>query len=122
MPRIVHFDLPADDTQRAINFYESVFGWKFDKWGGPTDYWLINTGPDEEPGIHGGLAPRQENDPGIVNTVGVPSVDEAVVKIKEQGGKVLRPKSAIPGVGWLAYCRDTEGNDFGIMEDDPEAK
>ena len=65
MPKVVHFDLPADDTQRAIEFYSTVFGWTFDKWDGPMEYWLIDAGPDEEPGIHGGLAQRQDPDPGM---------------------------------------------------------
>ena len=54
MPKIVHFDIPADDPMRAVAFYQEVFGWKYDKWDGPMEYWLINTGPGDEPGIHGG--------------------------------------------------------------------
>ena len=57
--RIVHFELPADDPKRAITFYEKVFGWTITKWEGPKDYWLVVTGPDEEPGINGVIAPRR---------------------------------------------------------------
>ena len=122
MPRVIHFDLEADDPERAITFYERAFGWRFEKWHGPMEYWLVMTGPEDEQGIDGGLARRTDPPSGTVNTIGVPSVDEAVAQVEANGGKVIRPKSAVPGVGWLAYCQDTEGNGFGLMEDDPEAK
>lgn len=122
MPRVIHFEIPADDPQRAISFYESVFGWRFEKWEGPMDYWLVMTGPEEEPGIDGGLATRQGTATGFENTIGVESLDEVLAKIEAQGGRVIRPKAAVPGVGWLAYCEDTEGNRFGLMEDDPTAR
>ena len=122
MSRVIHFELPADDPERAIKFYEQVFGWRFEKWEGPMEYWLITTGPADEPGIDGGLAPRAHPETGTENTIGVTDVDAVLQKIVAGGGKVLRPKSAVPGVGWLAYCQDTEGNTFGIMQDDPSAK
>lgn len=122
MPRIIHFDLPADDPKRAIRFYEKVFGWKIEKWKGPIDYWLIMTGDKEEPGIDGGLAKREEPDEGIVNTLDVPSVDEFIEKVKKNGGKIVREKHPVPGVGYMATIADTEGNLFGIMEEDPSAK
>jgi predicted enzyme related to lactoylglutathione lyase len=53
MRRIVHFDLPADDPNRAQKFYSEVFGWKFAKWDGPMEYWMITTGDEKEPGING---------------------------------------------------------------------
>ena len=86
------------------------------------EYWLVTTGPQEEPGIDGGLALRQGSTAGFENTIGVDSVDEALARIEAQGGKVIRPKAAVPGVGWLAYCEDTEGNTFGLMQDDPSAQ
>lgn len=122
MPRITHFDLYADDPNRAIAFYENALGWKFDKWDGPMEYWLVYTGPDDEPGIHGGLSRRSDPGTSTVNTISVSSLDEIVDKIEATGGKITAPKSAIPGVGWFAMARDTEGNEFGLMEDDPEAK
>ncbi len=118
MPRVIHFEFPADDPERAIAFYENVFGWKIEKWEGPMEYWLIMTGPEEEPGIDGGLTRRTEPGMGTENTVGVASIDEYLVKIEANGGKLLRPKSAVPGVGYLAYCQDTEGNSFGLMQED----
>jgi len=122
MPRPVHFDFPADNPERAIQFYSRVFGWKFEKWEGPMEYWLITTGPKEEPGVNGGMGRRGNPDMGVVNTIGVDSVDEYVERIISAGGRALQSRMAIPGVGWYATCQDTEGNAFGIMEDDPSAK
>lgn len=122
MPRVVHFEIAADEPQRAISFYEKVFGWRIEKWEGPTEYWLVMTGPECEPGIDGGLAGRTESGSSTENTIGVDFVDDYVAEIKANGGKIVRPKAAVPGVGWLAYCEDTEGNRFGLMQNDPEAR
>jgi uncharacterized protein len=121
VPRPIHFEIPAADTERAIGFYSNVFGWKFTKWEGPSPYWLITTGPKEEPGIDGGLLPRRDPSQPCVNTIGVASVDETLETVEKNGGKVALPKMAVPGVGWLAYCKDTDGNMFGIMQPDPSA-
>ena len=59
MARVVHFEIHADDPERAIDFYESALGWEFTKWDGPGEYWLIKTGSQDEPGINGGLMRRQ---------------------------------------------------------------
>jgi predicted enzyme related to lactoylglutathione lyase len=119
MPRVIHFEISADDTGRAVKFYQRVFGWKIEKWG-PMDYWLATTGPDSEPGINGAIMSR-ETQKTTVNTVNVSSVDEYAKKIVDAGGKILTPKTPIPGVGYFSYCVDTEGNVFGIMENDPKA-
>jgi len=121
MPRIIHFELPADDPERAAEFYKNVFGWQFQKWEGPQEYWLITTGPKDQPGINGGLMRRQYPGAGTCNTVDVASVDGAVTTITKHGGKNVVPKMAIPGVGYLAYCSDPEGNVFGLMQADPNA-
>ncbi len=121
MPRPVHFDITAEDPERATKFYSDVFGWEFQKWDGPMDYWMISTGQNGEPGIDGGLSKRGENSNGTVNTIGVPSADQYAERITQAGGTVVAPKSAIPGVGWFAMCVDTEGNGFGVIELDPQA-
>jgi predicted enzyme related to lactoylglutathione lyase len=120
MPRVVHFELPADEPDRAAAFYKSIFGWSFDKWGAE-EYWLITTGEKGQPGIDGGMGRRSPHNQAVVNTVDVPSVDDYSAKVLAAGGKILMPKVAIPTVGWLAYCQDTEGNAFGIMEEDSAA-
>ncbi|MBI3670883.1 MAG: VOC family protein [Acidobacteria bacterium] len=122
MSRVIHFEIPADNPERASKFYSDVFGWKFQKWAGPMDYWLITTGDSGEPGINGGLLRRQQPGASTVNTVGVASVDKFLPVITKNGGKVVAPKMAIPGVGYAAYCQDPEGNVFGVFQDDPGAK
>jgi predicted enzyme related to lactoylglutathione lyase len=121
MPRVVHFEISAEDPTRAAKFYTEVFGWKIIKWEGPKPYWLVETGPASEPGINGGIFVRQ-GPVGHVNSIDVPSVDEFVSKVVASGGEVVMPKMAIPGVGWLAYCKDTVGSVFGLHEVDPNAK
>ena len=126
MPRVVHFEILATDPERAVQFYKDVFGWEISKWEGPEDYWLVTTGPEGEMGINGGIMRRTQEVDGesptaYVCTVGVESVDEYVVKVEANGGSVVVPKMAVPGVGWLAYCRDTEGNQFGMMQPDESA-
>ena len=119
MARLIHFEVPASDPERAVSFYQDVFDWEINKWDGPQEYWLIKTGEAPEPGIDGAITRRSEGFSSVVNTVGVASVDEVVGKVEANGGTVVMPKMAVPTVGWLAYCADPEGNMFGIMESDP---
>jgi predicted enzyme related to lactoylglutathione lyase len=122
MARVVHFEIPAADTQRAAEFYRKAFGWKIEKWPGPMEYWMVTTGPEGQPGINGGLMQRDAPYTGTTNTLDVESVDRAVALVESAGGKVVIPKMPIPTIGYIAYCQDTEGNLFGMMQRDPEAK
>ena len=122
MGRVIHFEFPADNPERAVEFYTKVFGWEIQKWQGPVDYWLVKTGADGKPGINGGIQRRMHPGAVTANTIDVASVDDAVASILKNGGKNVAPKMAIPGVGYLAYCSDTEGNVFGVMQADPGAK
>jgi len=123
MPRVVHFELPAEDPERAARFYSDVFGWSIQKWQGPQDYWLVMTGEKSEPGIDGGIMRQGDSFPAKtpINTIDVPSVDAATAKVESAGGAVMVPKMPIPGVGYLAYCKDTEGVIFGVMQFDKSA-
>ena len=122
MSRVVHFEIPMDNPERAIGFYQSIFGWEIDKWDGPEDYWLVKTGEEGKAGINGGLMRRQQLDQGVCNTIGVGSVDEYAQKVEGAGGQVVVPRMAIPRVGYLIYCQDTEGNVFGLFETDETAQ
>jgi predicted enzyme related to lactoylglutathione lyase len=128
MPRIVHFEIHAENPERAIKFYTSVFGWNFQKWG-EQEYWPIMTGGKDKPGVDGGLVKRRGPAPvegqavnGFVCTADVPNLDEYLKKAVAAGGTIALPKMPIPTVGWLAYFKDTEGNIFGMMQSDPAAK
>jgi len=127
MGRVTHFEIHADQPERAVVFYRAVFGWEINKWAGPGEYWLIKTGPDSAPGINGGLLKRPVGIGGkglnaFCCTVDVAQVDESVSRALAAGGAIAMAKMAVPGIGWLAYCLDTEGNTFGMMQRDPQAK
>lgn len=118
--RVVHFEIHAGDTARAAKFYQDVFGWKVTKWDGPMEYWLVATG--EGPGIDGGILPRIK-DPGhdqapkgYVCTISCEDLEQSLAAIEKAGGSVVIAKDEIPGIGWLAYAHDTEGNVFGILQ------
>jgi predicted enzyme related to lactoylglutathione lyase len=121
MSRITHFEIPADNPERAIKFYQKTFGWKIEKWDGPIEYWMIMTGSEDEPGIDGGLTRREDPDTRVENMIDVKDLDQSIKEVEANGGTIVRPKMAVPTVGWLAYFMDPEGNIFGMMEIDPEA-
>ena len=127
MARAVHFEIHASNPQELIAFYSSLFGWSFNKWEGG-DYWMIHTGPDEQPGINGGLLPRRGPVPesmaainAFVITVDVEQIDASVARAHASGGSIVAPKMAVPGIGWLAYFKDPDGNIFGMMQADTAA-
>jgi predicted enzyme related to lactoylglutathione lyase len=129
MSRVIHFEIHADNPERGVRFYTQLFNWQFKKWDGPMPYWLISTGPDNQPGINGGLLQRPcpaaagaQGVTAFVCTVGVDSLDSTLQKLTSLGGQIAVPKMPVPGVGWLAYGKDTEGNTFGMMQADPGAR
>jgi predicted enzyme related to lactoylglutathione lyase len=127
MPRVIHFEIHTDNPERAVKFYSKVLGWEFQKWDGPMEYWLVKTGPDSQPGINGGLLRRRGPQSGdaviaYVCTVDVPQIDAFTKKATDAGATIALPKMPIPGMGWLIYLKDTEGNIFGMMQADPSAK
>lgn len=122
MPRVVHFEIPAKNPEKTVKFYADVFQWKIEKWAGPMDYWLATTGAEGQPGINGAITGSQGIFTRVVNTIDVPSVDDFTGKIVAAGGKVVMPKMPVPGIGYMAYCEDPEGNAFGIMQMDASAK
>jgi predicted enzyme related to lactoylglutathione lyase len=119
VPRVVHFEIPADNPERAIEFYGSLFGWQFQKWDGPMPYWLIDTGPGV--GINGGLLQKNAPDHPIVNTIDVENLDDMIQRVQAAGGTIVVPKMPVPSVGWLAYFKDLDGNIVGMMQSDPSA-
>lgn len=122
MGRVIHFEIAADDVERAKKFY-TIFGWKIENSGMPgMEYWLAKTG-DTVPGIDGAIMPRKysEKQP-IRNTIDVDDIDDMIKKVESAGGKVEGEKAMIPGVGWYVNARDTEGNQFGMMQAVPDSK
>jgi predicted enzyme related to lactoylglutathione lyase len=126
MARVVHFEIHADNPERAAAFYRGVFDWQITKLGGPQDYWLVTTGVDSEPGINGAILQRQGPVNGdsviaYVCTIDVADIDATIAKATAEGATEALPKMTVQGVGWLAYFKDTEGNIFGMLQADRSA-
>jgi len=122
MPSVIHFEVPADDVERAQNFYARIFNWKFERMPGNYNYFsIITKNQDSETGIHGGLMKRDQAHPFITSYISVDSIDDYVKLVVDNGGKILVPKSPVPGLGYMAICTDTEGNPFGFWMDDHSA-
>lgn len=129
--RPIHFEIQADDLERAMKFYAEVFGWKFEDYSQfvNSPYFGVITGEDSAPGINGGIQPRPAKRPGVAMgtnaatlTMAVEDYDAAEQKILQAGGQLALPKFALPGMAWQGYYLDTEGNVFGIHQPDPNAK
>ncbi|MBI2120644.1 MAG: VOC family protein [Parcubacteria group bacterium] len=128
--RVVHFEIQADDPERAMQFYRDVFDWTFERWG-EQQYWMVMTAEkgSTEPGINGGLLPRPAKPPpkecgtnAFVCTVQVENFDETAKKIEAAGGLVAMPKFALLKIAWQGYFIDTEGNTFGVYQPDESAE
>ncbi len=112
--RVVHFEITADDPERASEFYRRSFGWTITNWGGPIDYRLVSSG--DGPGIDGAITTRMHGQ-SVINTVQVDGkLEDAIARVVAAGGVQVGDINPIPGVGRFTYARDTEGNVLGILE------
>ena len=130
---IVHFEIPADDPERAAKFYRELFGWEISRYEGSADggpgmeYWMVRTVPTDaegmptRPGVNGGLMRRMAPGQTPVNYIGVADVDEFVRKAERLGAKIVVPKMPVPSMGWFSQLTDPEGNLFAIWQTDPKA-
>jgi len=114
-PRLVWFEIPADNIDRAKTFYSELFGWKIANLPGMTDYLHIDTGGPEE-SLDGGMMARRTPGQTITNYVSVDSVNKYAGIVEKLGGKVCVPKTEVPQMGYFAICQDTENNVFGLWE------
>jgi predicted enzyme related to lactoylglutathione lyase len=128
MSKVVHFEIPADDLDRAKSFYGSVFGWELQTVPmNEGEYTSVKTTEvDEqtqlpiEPGaINGGMFQRAEQLTSPVITIDVDGIDDALKQIEAAGGTTVTPRTAIPGMGAFAYFKDPEGNVLGLWETNP---
>jgi predicted enzyme related to lactoylglutathione lyase len=119
--KIVWFEIPADDLNRAKAFYSKLFGWKIEKFPGPMEYWHIDTGGgDDVP--DGGMLARKHQGQTITNYILVPSVDAAAAKVEKLGGKICMNKTAVPEMGYFVICTDPENNTFALWEKNESAE
>ena len=124
MGKIVHFEIPADDLSRAKKFYNTVFGWKMTDAEMPDmEYVMVGTtesdedGMPKEPGsINGGMLKREDPVRHPVVTIDVESMDDALAKVKKNGGQVVREKMPVGDMGFAAYFKDSEGNVIGLWQ------
>jgi predicted enzyme related to lactoylglutathione lyase len=135
MNRVVHFEIHAINPEQAAKFYRNVFGWEIKEWIVPgvqipeeNRYWMVTTGSENKAGINGGMVVRRGPAPAegqavnaYVCTIEVASIDEFIEKAVSAGAVITIPKMPIKGVGWLAYCKDPDGNIFGMMQNDENA-
>ena len=116
MSKIVHFEIPAQDTARAREFWGGLFGYEFQSMEGPVEYHMFQTGENEG----GGVMPSQDGERGLVTYFGVEDIDAALAKVQGLGGSA-EEKQPIPGFGWFARVKDTEGNPFSLWQRDENA-
>lgn len=121
-----YFDLTVHDVGQARTFFQSVFGWQFERFPMPYEYYRIQAGPQGEPGIDGGIgalkdAPIAGGSPATLLTVAVANLDETIALIEASGGRVIEARMPIPGIGWYATCAEPGGLRFGVMEADAAA-
>ncbi|MSX37769.1 MAG: VOC family protein [Actinobacteria bacterium] len=120
MSKVVHFEIPVDNEQRATAFYNDVLGWEVSRFGdGP--YWLVRAGAESEPGADGALLARDDLHRSPVLTASVENMDDALARVVVGGGQVVQGKLPIPSMGWSAYIVDPEGNTIGLFQPDQRA-
>ncbi len=120
MSKIVHFEIPADDPERAGAFYRDVLGWEITRFGGEP-YWLVRAGEDGEPGANGAIVAREDLRRSPVLIAGVADIDDVLRRAEACGGKVAQGRLPVPGLGWSAYVTDPEDNTIGLFQPDPSA-
>jgi predicted enzyme related to lactoylglutathione lyase len=121
-----YFDFTVTDLGKARAFFESVFGWRFERFPMPYEYYRIRAGDADEPGIDGGIGAAADTaasggGPLAQVTIPVPDLDDFVTRVEVAGGRVIEPKMPIPGIGWYATCAEPGGLKFGMIEADPDA-
>ena len=120
MPRVIYFEISAENPECTAKFYRKVVDWKIEKWQGSFNR-HVTTGKDKEPGINVAII-EKGNFKITFNTVRVSSVDEFLKGIVVAGRRVVLPEGAVSSQRYLAYCAGTEGNVFGVIQRDPSAK
>ena len=119
--RVVHFEIPFDDPERAAAFYAEVFGWRTNPMPS-MDYVLVETGPSDqgppsEPGfINGGMTPREGPLTTPVLVIDVDDIEASLAEIERRGGATVSTRKPVGDLGFAAYCTDSEGNVIGLWE------
>jgi len=119
---VVHFEVPADDLDRARNFYREAFGWEVNAMP-DMDYTIVSTTPTNEQGrptepgaINGGMFRRESDLASPVIMIAVDDIDKALENVASLGGSTVRPKEPVMDMGFAAYFQDSEGNLMGLWQ------
>jgi predicted enzyme related to lactoylglutathione lyase len=113
---MVHVEIPAGDTAKAREFWGSLFGWEFQEYPGPTEYHMTRITETTGAAIYG----ADDDKRGVRLYFDVDDIKAGTARVNELGGEAGEPMP-VPGMGWFAMCTDTEGNDFGLWQTDPNA-
>jgi hypothetical protein len=119
--RVTHFEIPADDPEKAMTFFHTVFGWSFQRFG-DQDYWLAQTGDSNAPGINGAIMKKRDPNQPITHSIDVADLDQKIQIIEEAGGTIVVPKTPIPGAGWFCFFKDPDGHIHGMMQENTIVK
>jgi uncharacterized protein len=114
--KLVHFEIPAADSSRAKKFWSDLFGWKYQTYEGPVEYNMIEG--EQQPG--GAVFPSENGGSGFLVYFDVDDINAGAARVRAIGGEADDP-GPVPGMGWYAQCKDSEGNKFGLWQTDPSA-
>ena len=127
--RLVHFEIPARNMERAQGFWGPLMGWDFSDWNGPVEYSMVTTYSEPDGAMYPVTEPqvlhagRHEHDArGIFAYFGVDDIDAELARVVELGGSISEQKLPLPHIGWIAHCADTEGNPFSLFERDDSVR
>jgi predicted enzyme related to lactoylglutathione lyase len=120
MGQVAHFAINAGDLTKARQFYENVFGWKFEAWG-PPGFYMIDMGTGKAPPLRGSLQQRREIVPGAAMrgfecTISVDDIQATAKAVEANGGKIAMPICELTGIGQLLFFEDPDGNIAGAMQ------
>ncbi len=120
--KVVHFEVPYDDAERAKKFYAEAFGWVVDEIP-ELSYSIVSTGPAGEGGmptdvgyIGGGMLQRGGPVDHPVITIEVDDLDASLEKLESLGGETVVGRQEVGEMGWAAYFKDVEGNLMGLWQ------
>lgn len=124
---VVHFEMPADNRERAIKFYSEAFGWEMNQLGPEMDNYILAAtaetnadGMPSQPGtINGGIYQRGDGDTATHLVISVDNLDTHIEIVRQAGGEILGEPMDIPGIGRFIMIKDTEGNKVGLLQPVP---
>ncbi len=115
--QIVHYEIPADDTGKSREFWGSLFGWQFQNFPGPSEYWMAEIVPKE---LGGAITNMEPGKRGARAYFSVDDINVGAARVKELGGEAGDPMP-VPNMGWFSTCKDPHGNEFGLWQNDESA-